>query len=378
MAKARGQAETDAAFMAAALGLAARTIGDCAPNPAVGCVLVKDGVVVGRGWTQPGGRPHAETQALLQAGDAARGATAYVTLEPCSHHGKTPPCADALIAAGVARVVSAIGDPDPRVSGGGLAKLRAAGIAVEEGVGAAEAARLAAGFFLRLKEKRPLFCLKVATTLDGRMALANGQSQWITGPAARTLVHTLRARFDAILIGSGTAVADDPLLTCRLEGYAGRPKVRVILDRRLRLAATSQLAKTAAAVPAWVITGGSDDSAFARLPRAGADALKAAKVEVIELGRDLNDRDFILAAARTLAERGLNRVMIEGGASIAGAFLKAGLVDQAAWFRAPSVIGGDGLGAVSTLEATDLAAITRFKRRDTLTLGDDQVDFLER
>jgi diaminohydroxyphosphoribosylaminopyrimidine deaminase/5-amino-6-(5-phosphoribosylamino)uracil reductase len=238
----RGQTETDAGFMAAALSLAARNIGDCWPNPSVGCVLVKDGVVVGRGWTASGGRPHAETQALAQAGPAARGATAYVTLEPCSHHGRTPPCADALIAAGVVRVVSAIGDPDPRVSGGGLAKLRAAGVTVEEGLGAAEAARLAAGFFLRIKDKRPLFALKTATTLDGRMALANGKSQWITGPAARNLVHALRARFDAILIGSGTAIADDPMLTCRLDGYSGRPKVRVILDRRLRLTETSQLA----------------------------------------------------------------------------------------------------------------------------------------
>ena len=368
MTAARGQADSDAAFMAVALSLAARTIGDCAPNPSVGCVLVKDGVVVGRGWTQSGGRPHAETQALAQAGPGAKGATAYVTLEPCSHHGKTPPCADALIAAGVARVVSAVGDPDPRVSGAGLAKLRAAGIAVEEGVGAAEAARVAAGFFLRIRHKRPLFALKVATTLDGRMALANGQSKWITGPAARGLVQALRARFDAILVGSGTAVADDPLLTCRLDGYAGRPKVRVILDRRLRLAATARLAVTAADFPTWVITGGT----------AKAEALRAAKVEVIELDMGLGDPDFIRAAAGTLAERGLNRVMIEGGAGIAGAFLKAGLVDQIAWFRAPAIIGGDGLGAISPLQATDLAALARFKRRETLTLGDDQVDFLER
>lgn len=364
----RGQTETDADFMAAALSLAARNIGDCWPNPSVGCVLVKDGVVVGRGWTQSGGRPHAETQALLRAGPAAHGATAYVTLEPCSHHGKTPPCADALIAAGVARVVSAVGDPDPRVAGGGLAKLRAAGIAVEEGVGAAEAARIAAGFFLRIRDKRPLFALKTATTLDGHMALGNGKSQWITGLAARNLVQALRARFDAILVGSGTAIADDPMLTCRLDGYSGRPKVRVVLDRRLRLESASQLVTTAPNVPTWVITAGTMRT----------DELKAAGVEVIELGLGLNDHDFTLAAACALAGRGLNRVMIEGGAVIAGAFLKAGLVDEVAWFRAPSVIGGDGLGAVGALEATDLALIARFKRRDSLTLGDDQVDFLDR
>lgn len=364
----RGQVETDAAFMAAALSLAARNIGDCWPNPSVGCVLAKDGVVVGRGWTASGGRPHAETQALLQAGAAARGATAYVTLEPCSHHGRTPPCADALVAAGVARVVSAVGDPDPRVSGGGLAKLRAAGITVEEGIGTAEASRIAAGFFLRVKDKRPLFALKTATTLDGRMALSNGKSQWITGPAARHLVHALRARFDAILIGSGTALMDDPLLTCRLDGYTGRPKVRVILDRRLRLTENSQLVKTARDIPTWLLTGGT----------AKADALKSAGVDVIELGMDLDDRAFTLAAAQTLAQRGLNRVMIEGGAGVAGAFLKADLIDEVAWFRAPGIIGGDGLGAVAALGATDLDRIARFRRRDTLTLGEDQVDFLDR
>ncbi|MHB1204627.1 MAG: bifunctional diaminohydroxyphosphoribosylaminopyrimidine deaminase/5-amino-6-(5-phosphoribosylamino)uracil reductase RibD [Rhodospirillaceae bacterium] len=372
MASARGQAETDAAFMGAALSLAARNIGDCWPNPSVGCVLVKDGVVVGRGWTASGGRPHAETQALLQAGPAARGATAYVTLEPCSHHGKTPPCADALVGAGVARVVSAVGDPDPRVSGSGLARLRAAGITVDAGVGAAEAGRIAAGYFLRVKDKRPLFALKTATTLDGRMALANGKSQWITGSAARNLVHALRARFDAILIGSCTALADDPLLTCRLDGYTGRPKVRVIVDRRLRLTETLQLVKTAHDIPTWLIT-----ELIAGAP-AKAKALKAAGVDMIELGMDLDDGAFTRAAAQTLAQRGLNRVMIEGGAGVASAFLKACLIDEVAWFRAPGIMGGDGLGAVGPLGADDLARIARFRRRDTLTLGDDQVDFLDR
>src|SRR5262249_46203181 len=223
----------DQEFMSRALALAERGLFPTTPNPRVGCVIVRDGAVVGEGFHERAGGPHAETNALGAAGARAEGATAYVTLEPCSHHGKTPPCADALIAAGVARVVIASGDPDPRVSGQGIAKLRAAGIEVERGVGKAEGDQLNAGFFLRVTQNRPLFALKTATSLDGRIALGNGDSKWITGPAARQAVQALRARYDAILVGSGTALADDPMLTCRLEGYAGRPKVRIVLDRRL-------------------------------------------------------------------------------------------------------------------------------------------------
>ena len=203
----------DKDFMDVALSLAARNLGDTWPNPTVGCVLVKDGHVIGRGWTGSGGRPHAETEALGRAGAAAKGATAYVTLEPCSHHGKTPPCADALIEAGISRVVVATTDPDSRVSGRGIAKLKAAGVIVEVGLSKGEADRLNAGHFLRAKHNRPFFALKVAASLHGRIALANGDSKWITAPPARRAVQALRARFDAILIGSGTALADDPLLT---------------------------------------------------------------------------------------------------------------------------------------------------------------------
>jgi diaminohydroxyphosphoribosylaminopyrimidine deaminase/5-amino-6-(5-phosphoribosylamino)uracil reductase len=233
----------DHAHMTAALRLAERGLGDTWPNPTVGCVLVKDGHVVGRGTTQSGGRPHAETVALGKAGAFAKGATAYVSLEPCSHHGKTPPCADALIQAGVARVVVGATDPDPRVSGGGIAKLKAAGIEVQEkGPWEAEASALNAGFFRAVSDKRPLVCLKTATALDGRIAMASGESQWITGPAARRAVQMLRTHYDAILVGSETALTDNPELTCRVDGYPGRPKVRIVLDRRLRLPPSSRLA----------------------------------------------------------------------------------------------------------------------------------------
>src|SRR5918994_6733853 len=227
--------EQDRAHMAAALALSRRGLVNTWPNPAVGCVIVREGRVVGRGWTQPGGRPHAETEALARAGDQARGATAYVTLEPCSHWGRTPPCCDALIAAGVARVVVATGDPDPRVDGRGMRRLREAGIAVDQGLLEAEARAVIAGFVRRITRGLPLVTLKLATTLDGRIATASGESRWITGAAARRAAHALRARHDAVLVGSGTVLADDPDLTCRLPGMErGVPIARVVADARLR------------------------------------------------------------------------------------------------------------------------------------------------
>src|SRR5689334_20006331 len=217
----------DLRSMRAALALARRGLGTVWPNPAVGCVIVSDGRVVGRGWTQPGGRPHGETEALRRAGEAARRATAYVSLEPCCHWGKTPPCVDALIAAGVRRVVVALEDPDPRVAGRGIARLRDAGVEVETGVCTEEAAEINAGFFCRLRLGRPLVTLKLATSLDGRIATRSGESQWITGPPARERSHLLRATHDAILVGTETVIADDPQLTCRLPGLADRSPVRV-------------------------------------------------------------------------------------------------------------------------------------------------------
>ncbi len=243
----------DAAHMRAALSLGRRGLGQTWPNPSVGCVIVRDGRVVARGVTQPGGRPHAEVVALTRAGEAARGATAYVSLEPCSHHGRTPPCADALIAAGVARVVVACGDPDPRVNGAGLARLRAAGVAVTEGVLTGEAEALQAGFLTRVRLGRPMVTLKLATTLDGRIATSGGESQWITGPDARRAAHALRGAHDAVLAGIGTVLADDPALTCRIDGYRRSQPVRVVLDRTLRTPLTATVAATACETATWIL-----------------------------------------------------------------------------------------------------------------------------
>src|SRR5437868_15452656 len=228
----------DRRFMALALGLGRRGQGRSWPNPAVGAVIVKDGVIVGRGWTQAGGRPHAEVEALARAGDTARGATLYVTLEPCSHHGKSPPCADAVIAAGIARVVSAIEDPNPEVAGQGHARLRAAGIVVDVGLGAAEAAHDHAGHFRRVRDRRPHVILKLAVSSDDKIGAAGRKPVAISGEAAKARVHLLRAQCDAILVGIGTVRADDPLLTCRLPGMAARSPVRVVLDRSLRISGT--------------------------------------------------------------------------------------------------------------------------------------------
>ena len=361
----------DATHMRAALALAGRGLGRTWPNPSVGCLLVRHdgsagGQVVGRGWTQPGGRPHAETEALRRAGEAARGATAYVSLEPCAHTGKTPPCADALIAAGVSRVVAAIEDPDSRVSGRGLARLREAGIPVDLGACAAEASELNAGFFLRVREGRPLVSLKLATSLDGRIATGSGESKWITGEAARQRAHLLRARHDAIMIGAGTAVADDPELTCRLPGLTGWSPVRVVLDGRGRLPLSSKVLSTARNVPTWLVTARGGDAAH-------REALGRLGVEVIEVDGEAG-RLPLDAVVRALGNRGITRLLVEGGSKLAGEFLGAGLVDRAYWFRAASVIGGDGLPAAAAFGIIRLQDAARFQRLDVTPLGNDVLE----
>lgn len=361
--------EHDLAFMRAALALARRGLGTVAPNPSVGCVIVRDGRIVGRGWTQPGGRPHAETEALRRAGPAARGATAYVTLEPCCHWGRTPPCTDAMIAAGLARAVIATRDPDPRVNGEGVARLRDAGIAVTEGVLEHEATALNAGFILRVRAGRPLVTLKLATTLDGRIATAAGESRWITGEAARRLAHGLRARHDAILIGSGTALADDPELTVRIPGLVprGHPgPVRIVADGRARLPLTARLVATARAVPTWVVTTPAAD-------RHRVAALAECGVTVIAVPPDANGQPEPLAALRALAQRGITRVLVEGGARLAASLLRAGLVDRLAWFHAPSVLGSDATPAVGALALPDLAAMPTWRVVEEERLGPDRL-----
>ncbi|MDB5394519.1 MAG: riboflavin biosynthesis protein RibD [Rhodospirillales bacterium] len=358
----------DRRFMQAALALGSRGLGNVWPNPAVGCIIVRDGIVVGRGWTQPGGRPHAETEALARANEAARGATAYVTLEPCSHHGQTCPCADALIAAGVARVVVAIGDPDSRVSGQGLARLRDAGIIVETGLLADAASALNQGFLSRITAGRPMVTLKLAVTLDGRIAAHNGDSHWITGEDARAMAHGLRASHDAMAVGNGTAATDDPHLTCRLPGLPLRPPVRVVFDSRLQLSLTSQLIATARTVPTWIVTLTEtvEQLAFER-----ADALQDLGVGLIPVSAGESGRISIAEALQALGEAGLTRIMVEGGGKLAASFLAEGLVDALALFRGPSIIGGDGIPGVAGLGLDRVADAPQFRLTDSRNLGVD-------
>jgi diaminohydroxyphosphoribosylaminopyrimidine deaminase/5-amino-6-(5-phosphoribosylamino)uracil reductase len=368
--KSQASKDADRRFMQLALTLGRRGLGRTSPNPAVGAVVVKDGVIVGRGWTQPGGRPHAEPEALQRAGPAARGATLYVTLEPCSHFGKSPPCADAIIAAGIARVVASIEDPNPEVAGQGFAKLRAAGIAVDVGLGAAEATRDHAGHIRRIRDKRPHVVLKLAVSADDKIAAHGHRPLAITGDVAKTRVHLLRAQSDAILVGIGTVLADDPLLTCRLPGMEARSPVRVVLDQALRIPGGSRLLHSARQTPLWVMTSEtSEAAAAARLGAAGAQVIR---VPVTPAGLDL------AAVLRALSGRGITRLMVEGGARVASSLVAAGLIDEIWLLRGPATVGADG---VSALGATPLSAVTQsaaYRVRASEVLGKDVVTIYDR
>jgi diaminohydroxyphosphoribosylaminopyrimidine deaminase/5-amino-6-(5-phosphoribosylamino)uracil reductase len=364
----------DLRFMELALALGRRGLGRTWPNPAVGAVVVRrepDGpVIVGRGWTQPGGRPHAETQALERAGGASRGATLYVTLEPCSHHGQTPPCADAIIAAGIARVVSALEDPNPQVAGAGHRRLAAAGIPVTVGTGADEARRAHAGHIRRMRERRPHVTLKLAVSADGKVGRAGRRPAAITGEPARARVHLMRAQTDAVLTGIGTVLADDPLLTCRLPGMADRSPVRVVLDRELRLPLDSRLVASARETPLWVVT--SDLSAADR-----AQALQAAGAEILPAAAGAGGLD-LAAVLERLAERGITRVMVEAGPILAAAMLNADLVDEAALLRSSMRIGADGIDALEGFPLAALAQSPRLELLRTEFAGADTIEHLAR
>ena len=366
-------ASNDQRFMSLALALGRRGLGNTWPNPAVGAVVVgRDGgepVIVGRGWTQPGGRPHAETEALRRAGPAARGATLYATLEPCSHHGKTPPCTDAIMAAGIARVVSAIEDPNARVAGRGHALLRASGIAVDVGLGAAEARRAHAGHIRSVCDHRPHVTLKLAVSADGKAGLAGRKPAPITGDAARARVHLMRAMNDAILIGIGTAIADDPQLTCRLPGMAARSPLRVVLDTGLRLPTTGALVRTARETPVWVMAGAS-------APMEAEAALRARGVEVFRLPA-ADGRLDIVAVLRLLDDRGITRLMVEGGPTVAAAFVAADLVDEAVLLRGANAIGPDGIDALEAMPLTALTGSPRLRSRGTEIVGQESIDTIE-
>ena len=370
--KSRQSKAADQRFMQLALTLGRRGQGRTWPNPAVGAVVVKDDVIVGRGWTQPGGRPHAEPEALKHAGEAARGATLYVTLEPCSHVGKSPPCADGIVAAGIARVVSAIEDPNPEVAGQGHTKLRAAGITVDIGLGAVEAAHDHAGHFRRVRDKRPHVILKLAVSSDDKIATAGRKPVAITGEAAKARVHLLRAQCDAILVGIGTVQADDPLLTCRLPGMEARSPVRVVLDRSLRISGTSRLVHSARETPLWVMTSNvSEAPAAMKLGAAGAQVIRVASATTPP-GLDLP------AVLGALAEKGITRLLVEGGARVASSFVAANLVDEVWLLRGPKAVGSDGVAALDALPLSALTGSPTFKLRASESLQRDALTIYQR
>lgn len=354
---------TDITHMRHALTLGARGLGQTWPNPAVGCVIVREARIVGRGWTQTGGVPHAETRALAQAGSQARGATAYVTLEPCAHHGRTPPCAEALIAAGIGRVVMAATDPDPQVNGKGAARLRAAGVKVTGGVLEDAARSVNAGFILRVTKGRPMVTLKLAASLDGRIATARGESKWITGRQARRMAHAMRARHDAVMIGGGTARADDPLLTARDMGIAQQP-IRIVWTCHLDIPLRGQLAQTAADIPVWILHA---ESANADLCQAwqglGARLFACPTVQ----GGQIDP----IAGLNALAEAGLTRVLCEGGGTLAASLMAHGLIDELACFSAGIGLGADAQPMLATLGLVDLAQAPSFTLIETRAVGGD-------
>ncbi|HSI39631.1 MAG TPA: bifunctional diaminohydroxyphosphoribosylaminopyrimidine deaminase/5-amino-6-(5-phosphoribosylamino)uracil reductase RibD [Xanthobacteraceae bacterium] len=365
-------ARWDEALMSSALAVGRRHLGRTWPNPAVGAVVARDTstgpLVLARGATAPGGRPHAETQALAAAGEGVRGATLYVTLEPCSHHGRTPPCVDAIRAAGVARVVAALEDPDARVAGRGFTLLRAAGIEVSVGAGAAEARLVHAGHLRRVSDGRPHILLKLAISADGKAGLAARRPAVITGPQARARAHLMRATSDAVLTGIGTVLADDPLLTCRLPGMEARSPVRVVLDSTLRLPLTSALATSLTAAPLWVISG--PDAPAGREAALRAHGIEVMRVDTAPGGLDLGE------AARRLAGRGITRLMVESGPRLASAFLAADLVDEAALFTGAVTLGEDALDALD--DAARSALTRRLSEAETETCGPDGLRILRR
>lgn len=353
--------------MQIALRMARRGLGTTAPNPSVGAVVVDPatGEVIARGWTQPGGRPHAETEALRRAGTRARGATMYVTLEPCSHYGKTPPCARAIIEAGVSRVVVGILDPDPRVAGRGIDMLRAAGIEVRRGVCAAEADRITRGHILRVTERRPLIQIKMALDADGEIARgASGRPRWVTGPMARTHGHLLRARADAILVGSRTVQDDDPELTCRLPGMFGRSPVRVLLCGSTLPALDSKIVRGAREVPVWIFSGpGADAAQQNALTQAGCRLFHVATVA---------GRPWIPAVTEALVAEGITRLLVEGGPTVSRAFSSVGLVDDVWQYRAA---GQDAAAARegALRSVNELPGHLTFALAHERALGDDML-----
>jgi diaminohydroxyphosphoribosylaminopyrimidine deaminase / 5-amino-6-(5-phosphoribosylamino)uracil reductase len=359
-----GGANDDERFMRLALALGRRNLGRTWPNPAVGAVIVKDGIILARGWTQPGGRPHAEIEALRRAKKAAQGATMYVTLEPCSHHGQTPPCVDAIIRAGIARVVSALEDPNPEVAGQGHERLRAKGIAVDIGLGAQEARHSHMGHIKRITQGRPYVTLKLAISADGKAGQAGRKQASITGDAARERVFQMRAANDAILVGIGTVLSDDPQLTCRLPGMFDRSPVRVVLDAQLRVPLATSVVATVRETPTWVFAAPKASTMAEEILR--QKGCKVFRVE--ETGGRLNIKQVL----EILAGAGITRLMVEGGPIVAASFVSADLVDELFLLRGEKTIGSTGIGP---LENLPLEALTgRLASRGSEKFGADTME----
>lgn len=353
----------DVRWMRLALHLGARGLGTTWPNPSVGCVIVNDNHVVGRGWTQPGGRPHAERMALDQAQTAAQGATAYVTLEPCAHIGQTTPCADALIERGIARVVAALQDPDPRVSGQGFRKLEKAGVKITTPFMATEARTTHIGFLKRITENRPMVTLKLAGSIDGKIATQTGESQWITGPEARHYVHYLRATHDAVMIGKGTSVADNPDLTVRLAGLKNRSPVRIVIDSHLSTPANNQLGRSAYDVPVWLCHG----------PKAQKESIKQwENTGATVLHCNVNGNLISIKEALTqIAEKGITRLLCEGGGKLGASLIKAGCVDRLIVFSAGLTVGNEGIENLGALHVRQLSKTAKFQIVSHRQIGND-------
>jgi diaminohydroxyphosphoribosylaminopyrimidine deaminase/5-amino-6-(5-phosphoribosylamino)uracil reductase len=354
----------DERFMQLALALGRRNVGHTWPNPAVGAVIVKDGVILARGWTQQGGRPHAEVEALRRARKAAQGATMYVTLEPCSHQGKTPPCVDAIIRGGIARVISALEDPNPEVAGQGHERLRAKGVAVDIGLGAEEARRAHAGHIMRVTQARPHVTLKLAISADGKAGLAGRKQTPITGEVARERVFQMRAASDAILVGIGTVLSDDPQLTCRLPGMFERSPVRVVLDARLRVPLSNSVVATVRETPTWVF-------ASPKASPIAEEILQQRGCKVFRVDENNGQLD-VPQVLKTLSDQGITRLMVEGGPTVAASFVNADFVDEAVLLRGEKTIGTTG---IDTLDGMALDALTgRLTLRGSEKLGADTIE----
>ena len=361
----------DAKWMEIALRLADRNIGNVCPNPAVGCLIVNDNRIVGRGWTQAGGRPHAEVMALEQAGEKSIGATVYTTLEPCSHYGKTPPCSDALISARIKRLVGAVKDPDPRVDGKGFSKLRDAGIEVVEGILESKAIELNRGFIARVTKKLPFVTLKMAMSIDSRIATRTGDSKWITGEKARYSSHFLRSKHDAILTGIGTVLADNPILNTRICGLENRSPTRIIMDSKLSLPIDSQIVSTATEYKTIIFTTGAAEKSKKK-------HIESFGLQVVTLTGNKSGRVSLIETLEFLAAKGINSVLIEGGGILSTEFLKSDLIDELLVYRAPIILGGDGRAAVEGLGVSDLSAGVAFERTGIASIGTDLMETYKR